>query len=160
MQALSIPSTVNIAAPESDLAPPQRRTAGRPAKDNATATAKVIPQTQAAEPLKNATTSATVTSSPTQATAVHEERAKSVTQGNANPSPAQSTTNAVPVQDKSKRLDQMGLFASDVELINRINVLQQQLGSSQEREKHLRRQLNDSELRLQKEQQKSRTLQS
>lgn len=152
MQALSIPRANNIAAPESDLVP-QRRTAGRPPRDNATPTAKVTAQTKADEPSKNLTMSAMVPTPP-QATAVHEERSKVVTQANAN----QTGTKAV--QDKSKPLDQMGLFGSDVELISRINVIQQQLSSSQEREKHLRRQLNDSELRLQKEQQKSRMLQS
>lgn len=156
MQALSIPSANNIAAPESELVP-QRRTAGRPPRENATPTAKVTEQPKACEPSKNLTKSAPAPT-PAQATAVHEERSKSVTQANANASHAQSATTAV--QDKSKPLDQMGLFGSDVELINRINVLQQQLSSSQEREKHLRRQLNDSELRLQKEQQKSRMLQS
>ena len=46
----------------------------------------------------------------------------------------------------------------DVDLIARINVIQQQLSGSQEKEKQLRRQLNDAELRLQKEQQKNRSL--
>ena len=48
----------------------------------------------------------------------------------------------------------------DVDLITRINVIQQQLTGSQEKEKQLRRQLNDAELRLQKEQQKNRSLKS
>jgi hypothetical protein len=48
----------------------------------------------------------------------------------------------------------------DVDLIALINVIQQQLTGSQEKEKQLRRQLNDAELRLQKEQQKNRSLKS
>ncbi len=62
-------------------------------------------------------------------------------------------------RDGAKPVDQMGLFGADVDLIAKVNSLQQQLNSSQEREKHLRRQLNDSEVRLQKEQQKTRNLQ-
>jgi hypothetical protein len=52
----------------------------------------------------------------------------------------------------------LGKGNPDVDLITRINVVQQQLAGSQEREKQLRRQLNDAELRLQKEQQKNRSL--
>ena len=40
----------------------------------------------------------------------------------------------------------------------KVNSLEQQLGRSQEQEKHLRRQLSQSELRLQTEQQKNRAL--
>jgi hypothetical protein len=46
----------------------------------------------------------------------------------------------------------------DVDLVATINLLQQQLSGTQEREKQMRRQLNDAELRLQKEQQKNRSL--
>ncbi len=46
----------------------------------------------------------------------------------------------------------------DVDLVAKINMMQQQLSGSQEREKQLRRQLNEAELRLQKEQQKNRSL--
>ncbi len=46
----------------------------------------------------------------------------------------------------------------DVDLVAKINMVQQQLTGSQEREKQLRRQLNEAELRLQKEQQKNRSL--
>jgi hypothetical protein len=47
---------------------------------------------------------------------------------------------------------------ADVDLVAKINLLQQQLSGSQEREKQMRRQLSDAELRLQKEQQKNRSL--
>jgi hypothetical protein len=47
---------------------------------------------------------------------------------------------------------------ADVDLVAKINLLQGQLSGSQEREKQMRRQLNDAELRLQKEQQKNRNL--
>ena len=47
---------------------------------------------------------------------------------------------------------------ADVDLVAKLNLLQQQLSGSQEREKQMRRQLNDAELRLQKEQQKNRSL--
>ena len=52
------------------------------------------------------------------------------------------------------------LVTSDVDLVAKVNSLQQQLAASQEREKQLRRQLNSSEVRLQKEQQKNQTLKS
>jgi hypothetical protein len=58
----------------------------------------------------------------------------------------------------TKPAGQMGPISTDVDLIAKINSLQQQLNTAQEREKQLRRQLNDSDLRLQKEQQRNRTL--
>lgn len=62
-------------------------------------------------------------------------------------------------ENGTKPANQMGLFSPDVDLIAKINSLQQQLNTAQEREKQLRRQLNDSDLRLQKEQQRNRSLQ-
>jgi hypothetical protein len=56
------------------------------------------------------------------------------------------------------RTSQIPLFKSEVDLVVKVNSLEQQLGRSQEQEKHLRRQLNQSELRLQTEQQKNRAL--
>lgn len=47
---------------------------------------------------------------------------------------------------------------SEIDLVSKVNLMQQQISLSQEREKQLRRQLNDAELRLQKEQEKNRTL--
>jgi len=58
----------------------------------------------------------------------------------------------------AKTTSQMLLFKPEVDLIVKVNSLEQQLGRSQEQEKHLRRQLNQSELRLQTEQQKNRAL--
>lgn len=61
--------------------------------------------------------------------------------------------------EAARTIAQMALFSSDVDLVARINTLQQQLNTSQEKERHLRRQLNDSELRAQKEREKTRNLQ-
>ena len=58
----------------------------------------------------------------------------------------------------AKFTSQIPLFKPEVDLIVKVNSLEQQLGRSQEQEKQLRRQLNQSELRLQTEQQKNRTL--
>ena len=57
-----------------------------------------------------------------------------------------------------KAISQIPLFKPEVDLIVKVNSLEQQLDRSQEQEKHLRRQLNQSELRLQTEQQKNRAL--
>ena len=57
-----------------------------------------------------------------------------------------------------KPTSQIPLFKPEVDLVVKVNLLEQQLGRSQEQEKHLRRQLNQSELRLQTEQQRNRTL--
>lgn len=57
-----------------------------------------------------------------------------------------------------KPTSQISLFKPEVDLIVKVNSLEQQLGRSQEQEKHLRRQLNQSEVRLQTEQQKNRAL--
>jgi hypothetical protein len=57
-----------------------------------------------------------------------------------------------------KPTTQIPLFKPEVDLVVKVNSLEQQLGRSQEQEKHLRRQLSQSELRLQTEQQKNRAL--
>ena len=54
--------------------------------------------------------------------------------------------------------NQIGLFKSDVDLIMKVNSLEQQLGRSQDEAKLLRRQLNESDRRLQEEQQRNRSL--
>lgn len=79
-----------------------------------------------------------------------------------------TTTKSGPVSTKTetakaagngaKPASQIPLFKPDVDLVVKVNSLEQQLGRSQEQEKHLRRQLNQSELRLQTEQQKNRAL--
>jgi len=54
--------------------------------------------------------------------------------------------------------NQIGLFKPDVDLIMKVNALEQQLRRSQDEAKLLRRQLNDSDRRLQDEQQRNRSL--
>jgi len=54
--------------------------------------------------------------------------------------------------------NQMGLFKPEVDLILKVNSLEQQLGRSQEQEKQLRRQLTQADQRLQAEQQRNRAL--
>jgi hypothetical protein len=54
--------------------------------------------------------------------------------------------------------NQIGLFKPDVDLIMKVNSLEQQLGRSQDESKLLRRQLNESDRRLQEEQQRNRSL--
>jgi hypothetical protein len=73
-------------------------------------------------------------------------------QGNAKTETAKAGGNG------AKATSQMGLFKPEVDLIVKVNSLEQQLGRSQEQEKQLRRQLDQSELRLQTEQQKNRAL--
>lgn len=54
--------------------------------------------------------------------------------------------------------NQIGLFKPDVDLIMKVNSLEQQLGRSQDEAKLLRRQLNESDRRFQEEQQRNRSL--
>jgi hypothetical protein len=54
--------------------------------------------------------------------------------------------------------NQIGLFKPDVDLIMKVNSLEQQLGRSQDEAKLLRRQLNESDRRLRDEQQSNRSL--
>lgn len=75
------------------------------------------------------------------------------------------TTNATSATDRSPRVatatrpaDQIGLFKPDVDLIMKVNSLEQQLGRSQDEAKLLRRQLNESDRRFQEEQQRNRSL--
>jgi hypothetical protein len=53
---------------------------------------------------------------------------------------------------------QIALFKPEVELVTKVNVLEQQLGRSHELEKHLRRQLNETGKKLQAEQERNRSL--
>ena len=55
-------------------------------------------------------------------------------------------------------VNQMGLFKPDVDLVIKVNSLEQQLARSREESQQLRRQLTDSDRRLQAEQQKNRAL--
>lgn len=95
--------------------------------------------------------------------------AKGSSKRGAEPQPAEVTTaKSGPVSTKTetvkgngngaKATSQIPLFKPEVDLIVKVNSLEQQLGRSREQEKHLRRQLNQSELRLQTEQQKNRAL--
>jgi len=52
---------------------------------------------------------------------------------------------------------QIALFKPEVELVTRVNSLEQQLGRSHETEKHLRRQLNEAGRKLQAEQERNRS---
>jgi hypothetical protein len=73
--------------------------------------------------------------------------------------PVNAKTETVKVAgDGAKATSQLTLFKPEVDLIVKVNSLEQQLGRSQEQEKQLRRQLNQSELRVQTEQQKNRAL--
>jgi hypothetical protein len=54
--------------------------------------------------------------------------------------------------------NQIGLFKPEVDLVMKVNSLEQQLGRSQDEAKLLRRQLNESDRRLQEEQQRNRSL--
>ena len=53
---------------------------------------------------------------------------------------------------------QIALFKPEVELVTKVNALEQQLGRSHETEKQLRRQLNETGRKLQAEQEKNRSL--
>ncbi|MGB0006441.1 MAG: hypothetical protein WBP97_05080 [Candidatus Sulfotelmatobacter sp.] len=73
--------------------------------------------------------------------------------------------NAATVPSRSARAatatppaNQIGLFKPEVDLVMKVNSLEQQLGRSQDEAKLLRRQLNESERRLQEEQQRNRSL--
>ena len=54
--------------------------------------------------------------------------------------------------------NQIGLFKPEVDLVMKVNSLEQQLGRSQDEAKLLRRQLNESDRRFQEEQQRNRSL--
>jgi hypothetical protein len=85
-----------------------------------------------------------------------ETQPVAVTTANAAPSSAAAKITA---DGNGSRLgSQMGLFKPEVDLVLKVNSLEQQLGRSQEHEKHLRRQLTHADQRLQAEQQKNRTL--
>ena len=97
-------------------------------------------------PTPRATSKRTAETQPAEATA-----AKATVIG-ASATPASGRDNG------RKVANQMGLFKPEVDLILKVNSLEQQLGRSQEQEKQLRRQLTQADLRLQAEQQKNRTL--
>jgi hypothetical protein len=87
-------------------------------------------------------------------TSTQEAQAMPPKNGNTTPD-AERPASAATV---TRAATQAGLFKPDVDLIMKVNSLEQQLGRSQDETKLLRRQLNNSDRRLQDEQQKNRTL--
>src|ERR1700731_1912315 len=78
--------------------------------------------------------------------------------GNATSAADRPASAATATRPANQPANQIGLFKPDVELIMRVNSLEQQLGRSQDEAKLLRRQLNESDRRLQDEQQRNRSL--
>ncbi len=74
--------------------------------------------------------------------------------GNAATAPSRSARAAT----ATPPVNQIGLFKPEVDLVMKVNSLEQQLGRSQDEAKLLRRQLNESDRRLQEEQQRNRSL--
>jgi hypothetical protein len=74
--------------------------------------------------------------------------------GNAAAAPSRSARAAT----ATAPANQIGLFKPEVDLVMKLNSLEQQLGRSQDEAKLLRRQLNESDRRLQEEQQRNRSL--
>jgi hypothetical protein len=74
--------------------------------------------------------------------------------GNAATAPSRSARAAT----ATLSANQIGLFKPEVDLVMKVNSLEQQLGRSQDEAKLLRRQLNESDRRLQDEQQRNRSL--
>jgi len=73
-------------------------------------------------------------------------------------SPSQKATTTKDQRPAIEGGDQMGLFRPEVDLILKVNSLEQQLEHSQGQQKQLRRQLTQTDQRLQTEQRKNRTL--
>jgi hypothetical protein len=78
--------------------------------------------------------------------------------GNDTSAADRSASAATATRPANQSANQIGLFKPDVELIMKVNSLEQQLGRSQDEAKLLRRQLNESDRRLQDEQQRNRSL--
>jgi len=74
--------------------------------------------------------------------------------GNAATAPSRSARAAT----ATPPANQIGLFKPEVDLVMKVNSLEQQLGRSQDEAKLLRRQLNESDRRLQEEQHRNRSL--
>jgi len=74
--------------------------------------------------------------------------------GNAATAPSRSARAAA----ATPPANQIGLFKPEVDLVMKVNSLEQQLGRSQDEAKLLRRQLNESDRRFQEEQQRNRSL--
>jgi hypothetical protein len=78
--------------------------------------------------------------------------------GSATSAADRSASAATATLPANQPANQIGLFKPDVELIMKVNSLEQRLGRSQDEAKLLRRQLNESDRRLQEEQQRNRSL--
>ena len=78
--------------------------------------------------------------------------------GNATSAADRSASAATATRPENQPANQIGLFKPDVDLIMKVNSLEQQLGRSQDEAKLLRRQLKESDRRLQEEQQRNRSL--
>ena len=78
--------------------------------------------------------------------------------GTATSAPSRSASVATATRPANQPTSQIGLFKPDVDLIMKVNSLEQQLGRSQDEAKLLRRQLNESDRRFQEEQQRNRSL--
>jgi len=78
--------------------------------------------------------------------------------GNATSAADRSARTATATRPANQSTNQIGLFKPDVDLVMKVNSLEQQLGRSQDEAKLLRRQLNESDRRLQEEQQRNRSL--
>jgi len=78
--------------------------------------------------------------------------------GNVTSAADRSASAATATRPANQPTNQIGLFKPDVELVMKVNSLEQQLGRSQDEAKLLRRQLNESDRRLQEEQQRNRSL--
>jgi hypothetical protein len=78
--------------------------------------------------------------------------------GNAISAAGRSVRAATATRPPNEPTNQIGLFKPDIDLVMKVNSLEQQLGRSQDEAKLLRRQLNESDRRFQEEQQRNRSL--
>jgi hypothetical protein len=92
------------------------------------------------------------------ASSIPASQAAAPKNGNAATAPSRSVRAATATPAANEPTNQIGLFNPDVDLIMKVNSLEQQLGRSQDEAKLLRRQLNESDRRLQEEQQRNRSL--
>jgi hypothetical protein len=78
--------------------------------------------------------------------------------GNATSAADRSMSAATGTRSAHQPTNHIGLFKPEVDLIMKVNSLEQQLGRSQDEAKLLRRQVGESDRRLQEEQQRNRSL--
>lgn len=113
-------------------------------------------QTSPQPPSNSESSSGRTSSRPTPShTASPLASATTATKGNgAKPTTVDPTTVAAAPGPGS----QIALFKPEIELVTKVNALEQRLGRSQETEKQLRRQLNETGRKLQAEQERNRSL--